>query len=142
MKRILIKLPLLALAFGFLAGAKQCDSSNSEPTDCICAAILDPVCASDGRTYGNACEAACEGETVVTNDECSFTLDGVGDSCDADDDCGEGQSCLAYVAFTGQTIASCHVDCDVPGEGSAICPAALTCVSVADGPGSVCADLD
>ena len=70
MKSPLSKLPLLALAFCLLGGAKKCNSTDTEPTDCICAAILDPVCASDGRTYGNACEAACEGLSVVSSDEC------------------------------------------------------------------------
>lgn len=138
------KLALLALSFTMLGGAKRCNSP-SEPTSCVCAALLAPVCASDGLTYGNECEANCQGLQVDSQGECDYTLQGVGTSCTSSNDCNEGQSCLSYAGVTGQPLSTCHVDCAIPGEpggGSAICPSALQCVSIEDGPGTVCLEIE
>lgn len=147
MKFSISTVAMLALSFTMLTGAKKCENT-SEPTSCVCASIFAPVCASDGNTYGNACEAECQGLTVESNDECDYTLDGNGEPCVGDvtfDECNEGQSCIVYSTFSGQPTASCHVDCAFPGEpggGSAICPTGLQCVTVADGPGSVCIEIE
>ncbi len=41
----------------------------SKSTSCICPAIYAPVCVN-GKTYGNECEAACNGETTWVNGVC------------------------------------------------------------------------
>lgn len=45
--------------------------------DCICPTVEAPVCGADGRTYGNACQAACAGVDVRAEGPCE------GDVCDA-----------------------------------------------------------
>lgn len=41
------------------------------PSLCVCQLIFDPVCGEDGTTYGNACQAECEGVVQYTAGECS-----------------------------------------------------------------------
>lgn len=46
-------------------------SENKEAQQCICMLIYDPVC-SEGKTYGNACEAKCQGIKKYTKGACSL----------------------------------------------------------------------
>ncbi|OUR95289.1 hypothetical protein A9Q84_15730 [Halobacteriovorax marinus] len=44
-------------------------NSKKEIKSCICMEIYQPVCARDGTTYANACEASCQGLSFK-NGEC------------------------------------------------------------------------
>jgi hypothetical protein len=41
------------------------DNGTCEYDVCVCFALWDPVCGEDVITYGNACEAACEGVDFI-----------------------------------------------------------------------------
>ncbi len=65
-----------------------------------------------------------------------------GQTCD-DGKCAAGLDCISYYGIAGGAgpkFTSCEIRCQVDGKPG--CPSGQTCVTVADGPGSVCRPPD
>lgn len=62
---------------------------------------------------------------------------GIGDDCGAGDTCAPGLTCIAYYGFAGARgpqFKSCEIRC----TNDKSCPKGRTCMTVSDGPGTVC----
>lgn len=72
-----MKRPVCVILLFLLFGTVACKSTQGEECvevrkeDCMCTKQYDPVCGCNDKTYGNACEAECNGITNYTKGACN-----------------------------------------------------------------------
>ncbi|MFN6945158.1 MAG: Kazal-type serine protease inhibitor family protein [Cytophagaceae bacterium] len=64
------QLTLFLVIILFSSCKKECQSTTWKE-NCNCITIHDPVCGCDGKTYGNSCEAECQGITEYRKGACN-----------------------------------------------------------------------
>ena len=106
---------------GECATLGYCDVAD----DCYGQPIITPACVGYFTCERNACAWHCG------------PLPTQGEDCRATDVCAEGLTCVHYFGIAGPSGPE-FATCEIPCSNDHDCPTAQQCVTIADGPGTVC----
>ncbi|XP_046639623.1 serine protease inhibitor dipetalogastin-like [Daphnia pulicaria] len=62
-----------ALSIVISYGPGACGAGIGRKADCVCTLQYEPVCATDGKTYGNLCALNCDKKSKAYDGECKST---------------------------------------------------------------------
>jgi hypothetical protein len=113
------------------------DGACLAPSSCICPQIYQPVCGTNGTTYGNSCAAGCASATVAHTGACGIA----GDTCGTIRGltCADGFKCrfaastydYPYPDAGGTCVAQNYCDkaADCNGQPAPATPGSWSCAS-------------